>query len=599
MHSRRFGLVVLALAVSFATTARPRTDAGPEVRAFWVDAFNPGIKTHAEVDLLIARARSANANTIIAQVRRRGDSYYLNSLEPFVEDTAVAAGFDPLAYLIEQAHAEGLEVHAWVIANAIYSGNPLVATATWPCRVPCSPDHVFNQHGFFAPGDENWLTRTHPAFTAGTVSVGTVVPPGWRLTDGNWWVDPGHPGVAEHMVSVYRHLVQWYDVDGLHLDRIRYPEMPISRPAPGGPIGFSTGYNPVSVRRFNAANGRAAGSLPDPWDPAWNDWRREQMNALMRRIYLETISVKPHVKVSASTITFFRGPTALGGFSRTEAYSRVYQDWDAWTRDAFLDVNVPMVYKDDNVLETRNQFDDWTNFARTHQYRRQVAIGIGAFVNSFSGSLAQIERSRVPAATGERAVGQAFFSYATPNRLIGGVPERPPAEFFRALSEDGAYVPVAPYNEPAAIPAMPWKTSPSRGYLLAQVLDSSGMPADGAVVVIEKMGNGPSDVHIEQHADGNGYAGAADLPPGAYQLRITTPSGTSHLTVPEPVAPGRVTRLTVRLGSPGRGPMIRATRSVEPETRSDEEFSPLEAWRGRDPHADDVGCAPPECDQEL
>lgn len=584
-----------------AAASRIETVAGPEVRAFWVDAFNAGIKTHAEVDQLISRALTANANTLIAQVRRRGDSYYFDSLEPFVEDPAVEAGFDPLGYLIERAHANGLEVHVWVAANAIYSGNPAVATTTWPCKVPCSPSHVFNQHGYFAPGDENWLTRTHPNFTAGTVAVAsggvTIVPVGWRISDGNWWVDPGHPGAAEHIVQVLRHLVERYDVDGLHLDRIRYPEMPIARPAPGGPIGFSTGYNAVSVRRFNELHGRGAGSLPNPWDSAWNDWRREQMNALVRRIYLETIAVKPHVKVSASTITFFRGPTALGGFSRTEAYSRVYQDWDGWTRQGFLDLNVPMVYKRETDLEGPTQFNDWMDFTRTHQYDRQAAIGIGVYLNSFEASIAQLERSRLPAASGDRAAGQALYSYATTNRSIGNpaVPERPYAEFFRALSEDGAYVAAAPYRAAASIPPMPWKRQPRARYLLARVVDASGAPEDGAVVVIRKVGGSPAEVQLQQYADGNGYVGAADLPPGAYQLQITTPAGTTYFTVPEPVTPGRVTRLTVNIGSRSRGPMVRAERSVDPDTRADEDFSPVEAWRVREPLAEDLVCDPPGC----
>lgn len=599
MRTRLVVSSTIFLVAWLAAGSRLDTMVGPEVRAFWVDAFNAGMKTHADVDQLISRALAANANTLIAQVRRRGDSYYFDSLEPFVEDPAVEAGFDPLGYLIERAHANGLEVHAWVAANAVYSGNPAVATATWPCKVPCSPSHVFNQHGYFAPGDENWLTRTHPNFTAGTVAVisggVTIVPAGWRISDGNWWVDPGHPGAAEHIVQVLRHLVERYDVDGLHLDRIRYPEMPIARPAPGGPIGFSTGYNAVSVRRFNDVYGRPAGSLPNPWDAAWNDWRREQMNALVRRIYLETIAVKPHVKVSASTITFFRGPTALGGFSRTEAYSRVYQDWDGWTHQGFLDLNIPMVYKQETALEGPTQFNDWTDFTRTHQYDRQAAIGIGVYLNSFEASIAQLERSRLPAASGERAAGQALYSYATTNRSIGGVPERPYAQFFRALSEDGAYVPLAPYSSPAAIPPMPWKATPRRGYLLVRVIDGSGAPADSAVVTIRKMGSGPSDAHVQQYADGNGYIGAASLAPGAYQLEITMTDGTAYFTVPEPVTPGRVTRLTVNLGSRARGPMRRAERSVEPDTRSDDELSPLEAWRAREPRAEDIACEGPEC----
>ena len=182
MRIRVLTVSVISVVVCLVASDRPHMMAGPEVRAFWVDAFNPGMKTHAQVDELISRALSANANTLIAQIRRRGDSYYFDSLEPFVEDPTVEAGFDPLGYLIERAHANGLEVHAWVAANAVYSGNPAVATATWPCKVPCSPSHVFNQHGYFAPGEENWLTRTHPNFTAGTVAVVsggvTIVPVG-------------------------------------------------------------------------------------------------------------------------------------------------------------------------------------------------------------------------------------------------------------------------------------------------------------------------------------------------------------------------------------------------------------------------------------
>lgn len=268
---RRLPWLIAPFVLMALTTSQPAAASGePEVRAFWADTFANGLKTRAQIDALVAHAVEANANTIVAQVRRRGDSFYTISIEPFTDDTGVEPGLDPLAYLLEQAHARGLEVHAWVIANSIYSGHPFIPTGTWPCAVPCSPDHAFNTHGIFASGDDNWLTRTHPSFTAGTLAVtsgGVVrVPAGWRLSDGNWWTDPGHPDAAEHTVQVIRHLVANYDVDGLHLDRIRYPEMPIARVGTG-PIGFATGYNPVSVRRFNAAYGRPVDALPDLGTP--------------------------------------------------------------------------------------------------------------------------------------------------------------------------------------------------------------------------------------------------------------------------------------------------------------------------------------------
>src|SRR5687767_13426672 len=297
----RSGAAVLALS-TLAAPPPASADTPPEVRAFWADAFAAGLKTRAQIDQLVAHVVQANANTIIAQVRRRGDSFYLDSAEPLTEDPGLEPGLDSLAYLLERAHAAGLEVHAWVAVNTIFSGHPFIATPSSPCRVPCSPDHVFNTHGFFAAGSDNWLTRTHPSFTAGTVrypATGTpLIPLGWRLADGNWWADPGHPDYAEYTVSVLNHLVAAYDIDGLHLDRIRYPEMPISRPTPTGPIGFSTGYNPVSVERFNRAYNRPEGTLPLPWEASWSKWRRDQMDALTRRIYLEAIAIKPEMKIS-------------------------------------------------------------------------------------------------------------------------------------------------------------------------------------------------------------------------------------------------------------------------------------------------------------
>lgn len=580
-------LVLLAAAVS-----RPLASGEDEIRAFWADAFAPGLKTRAQIDLLVDRVIEANANTIVAQVRRRGDSFYLNSIEPLTEDAGLEPGLDSLAYLLERAHARGIEVHAWLIANAIFSGHPFIATAAHPCKVPCAPDHVFNQHGLFAAGDENWLTRTHPSYTAGTLrypASGALIPPGFRTTDGNWWIDPGHPAAAEYTVNVIRHLVASYDIDGLHLDRIRYPEMPIARPFVGGPIGFSTGYNPVSVRRFNAAHRRPEDHLPLPWDPSWSQWRRDQMTALVRRIYLEAIAVRPNVKVSAATITFWRGPAVQGGFHNTEAYSRVFQDWNGWMRQGFLDLNMPMVYKPVPSAENAAQFSDWTSFARTHQYARQAAIGIGTYLNTFENSFAQLAEARQASASGQRAAGQVLYSYAATNSTLK-TPFRPHAEFFRALSENGAYAADAPYATPAAVPVMPWKAQPRLGYLLAQVVDSSGRAADGADVAVQKVGFGPVDASVSQVTDGNGFVGVADLPEGAYQLIVTTPDRREFHVTPSPVVPGRVSRIVIRLTTNPRGPMIRP--EARPPAVVHEDVSPLEHWRGREPAAEDLTHAP-------
>src|ERR687894_37753 len=131
-----------------------------EYRAFWVDTFNTNLNNHTDVVAVVNNAKAAKANALFIQVRRRGDSWYLNSLEPSGDRTPIQAGFDPLQDVIDTAHAEGMEVHAFVIMAAVWGRAPNL----FP---PESPNHVFNLHGGFDPatntvatGPNNWLTRT-------------------------------------------------------------------------------------------------------------------------------------------------------------------------------------------------------------------------------------------------------------------------------------------------------------------------------------------------------------------------------------------------------------------------------------------------------
>src|SRR5918992_1010711 len=139
--------VVLTTLTMAAAEAQPRS----ELRGFWVDTFNTTLNNHSDVATVVARALAANANTIFAQVRRRGDSWYLNSLEPLADRTPIVAGFDPLLDLILEAHARGLEVHAFVIANAIWNRAP----SLFP---PVDPNHAFNLHGGYDPAT-NTITQ--------------------------------------------------------------------------------------------------------------------------------------------------------------------------------------------------------------------------------------------------------------------------------------------------------------------------------------------------------------------------------------------------------------------------------------------------------
>ena len=84
--------------------AAETAEAEPEFRALWVDGFHVGIRSEAEVTHLIADAKRANVNTLIVQVRRRGDALYAKSFEPPVEDPAYRGTFDGLAAVLDAAH---------------------------------------------------------------------------------------------------------------------------------------------------------------------------------------------------------------------------------------------------------------------------------------------------------------------------------------------------------------------------------------------------------------------------------------------------------------------------------------------------------------
>src|SRR6266849_3450089 len=203
-----------------------------EYRAFWVDTFNTNLNNHGDVVAAVGQAKTSNANAIFAQVRRRGDSWYVKSLEPAPDFVPLETGFDALQDLIDEAHANAIEVHAYAIVGAVWNKNPsfLPSSTLGP---PTSRDHVFNRHGGYdvvtrqiVPGPDNWLTRTLLPDGAGGISF-----QGHRI-GAEFWIDFGHPDAAAYTVEVLMQRVRNYEIDGLHLDRIRYPDLAVTGQTP-------------------------------------------------------------------------------------------------------------------------------------------------------------------------------------------------------------------------------------------------------------------------------------------------------------------------------------------------------------------------------
>ena len=522
----------------------------PQVRGFWIDTFNTPLNNHADVLAVVNNVKLAKCNAIFAQVRRRGDSWYLNSLEPLADRTAIEAGFDPLADLIREAHANSIEVHAFVIIGAAWNSDPT-------SRPPESANHVFNRHGFnqatgkLYEGRDNWLTKTLLPDTTGTDT--SIRFNGHRFGN-DFWIDLGHPDAADYTLKVLMHLVKNYDVDGLHLDRIRYPEISTTGQTPGS--GVSIGYNETSVARFNRRYGFPTGSLPAQNDVQWSKWRRDQVTNFVRRVYLNAVSVKPQLKISAALIAFGSSPGSEAGWLDSEAYWRVLQDWRAWTEEGILDYAIPMNYKREHVMAQALDFTTWYNWTKNHTYDRAVMIGLGGFINSLEGTIHQIRGSFAATQTGKPgASGVVFFSFANTNEAVtanvlsnpsgSNTPKRPFAEFASAMttgkSVDGqtnyesrgvadppVFVNVAPN------PVLQWKASPQVGHLMGVARSKSGEVIDSGEVFVARIFDGTTPAKgrtsVTTATDGNGFFGGVDLAPGKYRVTVT-PAGEAAFPV--------------------------------------------------------------------
>ena len=542
----RFVLRASLCAVVPLFTVIPASAQSPraEYRAFWVDTFNTTLNNHTDVVTVVQRAKAAKANAIFAQVRRRGDAWYVTPFEPKFAN--IVAGFDPLADLINEAHANQIEVHAFVIMGSIW-----ISTLTPPSiTLPASPLHAFNQHGGYdpvtkqiVPGPNNWLTRTLLPDGAASSFQGHRI-------GSDFWIDFGHPDAEAYTVDVMMHLVRSYQIDGLHFDRIRYPEFAASGQTPTN--GTNIGYNAVSVARFNARHGKTGN--PATGDPLWMQWRRDQVSNVVRRVYLNAIAERPSLKVSAALIAFGGGPacapgpncqTDLDAWRNAEAYWRVYQDWRAWTEEGILDIAIPMNYKREHIAAQATQFTQWSNWLKDHQYSRAGMIGLGSFINPVEGTLRQVRSSLLqPSPQGNMAKGVIFFSMATSNSLVtNGVtstqlpnpfsvppnqvtPLRSYAEFASALAtgksvngltayEDPVLNPEAVFAQTAIIPAHSWKTSPTRGHLMGFARRADASVLDTATVTIKNL---ETNAVRTTATDGGGFYGGVDLPPGHQYL---------------------------------------------------------------------------------
>jgi hypothetical protein len=226
---------------------------------------------------------------------------------------------------------------------------------------------------------------------------------------------------------------------------------------------------------------------------------------------------------------------------------RVFQDWHAWMKEGIIDLAMPMNYARESNPTTRAWFDGWIRWEKEHKHGRQLAIGLGNFLNRPEATLAQVERVRRN--EGDiMAEGLVLYSYATPATAAARARGRGPSasSHTRDLLEylvQGPYPAPGPFLNPVPIPTMDWIENPQMGWLAGVVVGSNGKPIDGAAVVLVGTGEEPSQRRMRTISDGTGYFGFADLAPGRYEVELEKAGTASGVQVD--IQAARLSRITL------------------------------------------------------
>ncbi|WP_426192386.1 glycoside hydrolase family 10 protein [Massilia sp. DWR3-1-1] len=362
-----------------------------------------------EAIAILDRARAMNLNAIVLQVRPSADAIYPSAIEPWSEYLTGVQGtppkplYDPLAFWVAQAHARGLQLHAWF--------NPYRARQT-AARSPVAANHI---------------SRTNP---------GAVKSYGKYL-----WMDPGEPAASKQTLDVVLDVVRRYDIDGVHIDDYFYP-YPIEPTGAAGEtlaLESTTGKNEVdfpdgpSWQKYLASGGKLERAA----------WRRQNVNALIERLYTGIHHEKSWVLFGISPFGLGKPalrPKGIVGFSQ---YDKLYADAELWLQNGWLDYLSPQLYW---AIEQKGQAYDVLLDYWIGQNRQQRHIWPGLFTSRIGAPTKDYPPAEIVQQIGVTrsrpgAGGHVHFSMA------------PLMDNRKGISEQ---LKAGHYAGPALVPASPW-----------------------------------------------------------------------------------------------------------------------------------------------
>ena len=328
-------------------------------RYLWV--IRDVLKSKSSIDDMVNFAIEKNINHLFVQVRGRGDSFYESQFTS--RSQILSEGeFDPLAYLLDTANGKGINIHAWVNVYILWSSKSL----------PNDVRHILHMQQQWLDTTEEW-----PVDVGKKLDMVAV-----NNNNEGLFLSPNHPDVNGYLIKVFRELITNYDIDGLHLDYIRYQEAEYGR-------------NPYAIARFKSESGND----PGPWflemerstiaSPRlianmkrWNNFKRKAVTSLVKDTRALVNEVRPDCIISAAV-----KPNLY------IARERYFQEWNVWLAAGYLDWVVPMNYSSKKREFARNidVIDD--NFPK--KYREKIIMGIALHNQTPSEASDKIKFSRL------------------------------------------------------------------------------------------------------------------------------------------------------------------------------------------------------------
>ena len=372
-----FLFIFLGIAAQSQSLPKPER----EFRAVWIATVAnidfPTNKTlsveqqKAELLQNLELARSLKLNTVIFQVRPQCDALYKSSIEPWSEfltgEMGKAQSFDPLEFLVAEAHKRGILVHAWF--NPYRALHPAAKTVS-----------------------ENHISKRRPDLV--------------RKYGKYLWLDPSDSEVQAYSLSVIKDVARRYDIDGVHFDDYFYPYP--EKDASGARIEFPDEANWQKYKNLGGKLSR-------------DDWRRKNVNDFIASVGREIKRIKPGISYGVSPFGIWQ-PIPEKAITGLNAYTELYADSRRWLQDGTVDYLAPQLYWE--TARKGQSFPvllDWWKSQNTK--KRHIWVGIAPYrIGSNANFTAEEINNQIRLTkSSTQTLGAIHFSFKSLRNDLGGI----------------------------------------------------------------------------------------------------------------------------------------------------------------------------------